>query len=156
MSAPKRNLLVGLLAVETGLVSEGQLVDALGTWRFNKAHSITDHLEARGEVTAEARARLEEMATFQIEEHQGDVEKALAAVPASTSTLESLAAMGDLDISPTLERILARSRSTEDGNPGRTSSDSAGAAARTASGSGCCGPTRAAAWARSSWLWTAS
>ena len=80
------HLLFGLLALQNGLIDQGQLVAAFQAWTRNKARSLADHLEARGDLTGARRAALEVLAAVHIETHGGDVEKSLAAVPANRST----------------------------------------------------------------------
>ena len=97
-----------------------------------------------------------------VKKHGGDVEKSLAAVPANRSTRASLAELGEPEIEATLARV-ARSKdghateSDDDNDPDRTAGLSVGAAPPAmASGSACCGRTRAAGSARCSWPWMPS
>jgi eukaryotic-like serine/threonine-protein kinase len=152
-----RHLLFGLLALQNGLIDQGQLVAAFQAWTRDKARTLADHLEARGDLTTAKRALLDALAEVHLEAHDGDVEKSLAAVPANRSTRASLAELGESEIEATLARV-ARSkngRATEaddDDDPDRTAGLSAGPAV-TASGSTCCGLMRGAGWARCSSPW---
>ena len=58
-AAADRHLLFGLLALQNGLIDQGQLMLAFQAWTRDKSKSLADHLEARGDLTgAEAgRAR---------------------------------------------------------------------------------------------------
>jgi hypothetical protein len=51
-AAADRHLLFGLLALQNGLIDQGQLVAAFQAWTRDKARSVADHLEARGDLTA--------------------------------------------------------------------------------------------------------
>jgi CheY-like chemotaxis protein len=60
--AAGRNLLFGLLALQNGLINQGQLVAAFQAWTLDKSRNLADHLEARGDLTAATRALLESLA----------------------------------------------------------------------------------------------
>ena len=50
-AAADRHLLFGLLALQNGLIDQGQLVAAFQAWTRDKSKSLADHLEARGDLT---------------------------------------------------------------------------------------------------------
>jgi hypothetical protein len=106
-----RHLLFGLLALQNGLINQGQLMLAFQAWTLDKSRSLADHLEARGDLTAAKRALLDALAEVHLQTHDGDVEKSLAAVPANRSTRASLAALGEPEIEATLARV-ARARNS--------------------------------------------
>jgi hypothetical protein len=89
-TAADRSLLLGLLALQNGLIDQGQLVGAFQAWTLDKSKSLADHLEGRGNLTASKRALLDALAEVHLEAHDGDVYKSLAAVSAGKSTRESL------------------------------------------------------------------
>ncbi len=93
-----RHLLFGLLALQNGIVNQGQLVAAFQAWTLDKSRSLADHLVERGDIDDEDRAAVERLAARHLKRHGGDVEKSLAAVPAGRSTRESLARVADADI----------------------------------------------------------
>ena len=47
-----RNLLFGLLALQTGLIDQGQLVNAFRAWTRDQTRAMADHLAARPIVEA--------------------------------------------------------------------------------------------------------
>ena len=49
-AAADRHLLFGLLALQNGLIDQVQLVAAFQAWTRDKARSLADHLEARGDL----------------------------------------------------------------------------------------------------------
>ena len=100
-----RHLLFGLLALQNGLINQGQLVLAFQAWTLDKSRSLADHLEARGDLTGARRALLEGLAEVHLDMHGGDMEKSLAAVPAGKSTREGLANLGDPAIEATLGHV---------------------------------------------------
>src|SRR5262245_41568688 len=132
-AAADRHLLFGLLALQNGLIDQGQLVAAFQAWTRDKSRSLADHLEARGDLTAAKRALLDALAEVHLEAHDGDVEKSLAVVPANRSTRASLVDLGEPEIEATLARV-ARSKNghateaDDDNDPYRTASVSVGAA----------------------------
>src|SRR5262249_36739272 len=121
-----RPLLFGLLALQNGLINQGQLLAALQAWTLDKAKSLADHLEARGDLTGAKRALLEALAEVHLEAHGGDVERSLAAVSAGKSMRESLAELGDPDIEATLGHVASGHGSTEDGAADRTATYAVG------------------------------
>jgi serine/threonine-protein kinase len=115
-----RHLLFGLLALQNGIINQGQLVAAFQAWTLDKSKSLADHLEARGDLTSAKRALLEALAEVHLEAHGGDVEKSLAAVPAGKSTREDLARLREPEIEGSLGHLGSEHRSTEDGKADRT------------------------------------
>ncbi len=126
-AAVNRNLLFGLLALQNGLIDQGQLVAAFQAWSLDKGPSLADHLVARGDLNAAQRAAIEVLATLHIEKHGGDTEKSLAAIPAGRSTRASLARIGDPDIGGTLVH-LGSGPTRDEGDTDRTAAHSVGAA----------------------------
>ena len=130
-AAADRHLLFGLLALQTGIINQGQLVAAFQAWTLDKMRNLADILVARGDLNAVQRGLLEGLADQHLQKH-GDVEKSLAAVPANRSARASLAALGEPEIEATLARV-ARSNNgpatdAEDDDPERTGTFSVGSA----------------------------
>ena len=67
-AAADRHLLFGLLALQNGLIDQGQLMLAFQAWTRDKAKSLADHLEARGDLRAPKRAGLEALAAVHVED----------------------------------------------------------------------------------------
>jgi serine/threonine-protein kinase len=99
-----RDLLFGLLALQNGLIDQGQLMLAFQAWTRDKAKSLADQFVARGDLDAEQRAGVEAMVALHVKKH-GNAEKSLAAVPANRSTRASLAALGEPEIEATIARV---------------------------------------------------
>ena len=130
-AAADRHLLFGLLALQTGIIDQGQLVAAFQAWTLDKTRNLADILVARGDLNAVQRGLLEGLADQHLQKH-GDVEKSLAAVPANRSARASLAALGEPEIEATLARV-ARSENgqatdVDVDDPERTSTFSVGSA----------------------------
>src|SRR5271154_2410972 len=94
-AAADRHLLFGLLALQNGLINQGQLDGAFQAWTLDKATSLADHLENRGDLSGARRALVEGLVAAHLEMHGGDTEKSLADVSVGGSTRESLARLGD-------------------------------------------------------------
>jgi serine/threonine protein kinase/tetratricopeptide (TPR) repeat protein len=104
MATADRNLLFGLLALQNGLIDQGALVAAFQAWTRDKARALADHLAARGDLDADARAGLDAIVALHLRKH-GDVEKSLAAVAAGRSTRERLGQLADPEIERTLAHV---------------------------------------------------
>jgi serine/threonine protein kinase/tetratricopeptide (TPR) repeat protein len=123
-----RHLLFGLLALQNGMINQGQLVAAFQGWTLDKSTGLAEHLEARGDLDADDRAAVEALVARHLKRHGGDAEKSLAAVPAGRSTRESLVRIGDPDIDATLGHVPSAHVSTVDDDADRTASYAVGTA----------------------------
>jgi eukaryotic-like serine/threonine-protein kinase len=56
---PSCDRLLGLLALQNGLIDQAQLVAAFQAWTLDKARALADQLVARGDRDADACADLE-------------------------------------------------------------------------------------------------
>jgi hypothetical protein len=122
-----RDLLLGLLALQTGLIDHTALMTAFHAWTRDKARSLADHLTALGYIDAARRVAVEALAALHVETHGGDVEKSLAAIPAGRSTREGLACVGDADVETSLAHLSrAWTQAGDDGD--RTASYAVGTA----------------------------
>jgi serine/threonine-protein kinase len=123
-----RHLLLGLLALQNGLIQPTHLVSAFHAWTSDKSRSLADHLIALGHLGTAQRAVIEALADLHVEAHGGDVDRSLAAVPAGKSTLDSLAAVRDPDIERTLGHVGPGCGPAEDTDADRTASYAVGTA----------------------------
>ncbi len=128
MAVADRHLLFGLLALQNGIINQGQLLAAFQAWTLDKAHSLADHMEARGDLTGARRALLEGLAEVHLEAHGGDAQQSLGAISAGTSARESLARIGDPEIDATLVHVGSAHGSSDDGEVDRTTSYAVGSA----------------------------
>ncbi len=124
-----RHLLFGLLALQNGLINQGQLVAAFQAWTLDKSRSLADNLEARGDLTSAKRGLVEAMVNVHLEEHGGDVERSLTTASVGSSMHQTLADLGDRDIEATLSHVASAHGSTEDAGAGHRGSHASGAAA---------------------------
>ena len=126
--AAERYLLFGLLALQNGLIDQGQLVAAFQAWTLAKSGNLADYLEAHGDLEPEDRAVIEALVARHLNRHGGNLQKSLAAVRAGKSTRESLASIGDPDIEATLGYVPSPQGSTEHGDADATTTFSVGSA----------------------------
>ena len=130
-AAADRHLLFGLLALQTGIINQGQLVAAFQAWTLDKTRSLADILDARGDLNARP-ARPAGWPRRQHLEKHGDVEQSLAAVPSNRSTRASLAELGEPEIEATLARVTrsknGQATDADDDDPERTGTYSVGSA----------------------------
>src|SRR5262245_44615373 len=122
-----RHLLFGLLALQTGLIQQAQLVAAFHAWTCDKSRPLGDHLIELGYLNAAQRAAIEALAALHVEANGGDVERSLAAIPTGRSTRESLARVGDAEVEASLAQLSPASTQA-DGDADRTASYAVGTA----------------------------
>src|SRR3954470_20568834 len=125
--AADRDLLFGLLALQNGLINQGQLVAAFQAWTLDKARALADHLVRRGDLDADDRSAVDALVARHLKKHGGDVERSLAATPAGRSTRKSLARIDDPDVADTLDR-LGPGSTQQDEDADRTASYAVGEA----------------------------
>jgi eukaryotic-like serine/threonine-protein kinase len=89
-----RHLLFGLLALQNALIDQVRRVAAFQAWTRDKAKSLADHLEIRGDLAGAKRALFEGLSEGHLEVHGGHIEKSLAAIPPNRSTLRQPCAIG--------------------------------------------------------------
>src|SRR4051794_15779106 len=99
------NLLVGLLALQNGIIDQSQLLAGFQAWALDKRRSLAEHLEARGDLNRVRKAAIEALAAVHLETHGGDIEKSLAAVPASPAARAGLSRLGEPQIEAALARV---------------------------------------------------
>jgi serine/threonine protein kinase/tetratricopeptide (TPR) repeat protein len=110
-----RDLLFGMLALQNGLIDQGQLVAAFQSWTRSRERPLAEHLVARGDLDPEQRAGVDAMVSLHLKKHGGDAERSLAAVPAGRSTREGLSRVSSPDIEASLAHLGAdASRACDD------------------------------------------
>ena len=127
--AANRDLLIGLLALQNGLVDQDVLVLAFRAWTRDKSRPIAEILAAQGAIDAGERALLEGLAAKQLSRHGGDAEKSLAALNTGRSIRASLVKIGDPDVEATLGHAARVSGATEHDAAELTTSYAAGTTA---------------------------
>ncbi len=107
------HLLFGLIALQVGLVDQGQLVAAFQAWARDKTRPLADILADRCALDAESRAAIDAMVALHIKKHGADSEKSLAAIPTNRSMREQLAALGDPELTGSITRLVSGSTDPE-------------------------------------------
>ena len=101
-SGVDRNMLFGLLALQNGLIDQGQLVAAFQAWTRDRSRALADYLVGRGDLDADDRDAVETLVSRHLKKHGGSAERSLASIAAGRSTHESLAALRNPDIEHSL------------------------------------------------------
>ncbi|WP_165253415.1 serine/threonine-protein kinase [Paludisphaera soli] len=127
MAAADRDLLYGLLALQVGLIDQGQLVASFQAWTRDKSRGLADHLGDRGALDAEQRALLEGLAAQHLRRHGGDAEESLASLAVGASTREALRRLADPEVDATIDHLGSDSTAAG-GVDDRTASFSVGTA----------------------------
>src|SRR5262245_58661532 len=126
-----RNLLFGLLALQNGLIDQGQLVAAFQAWTLDKASALADHLVGRRHLDADDRSAVEALVARHLNKHGGDVARSLAAIQAGRSTRESPPGRADPDVGGPLAHLGSATT-----HPGEESDRTASYAVGEATGDG--------------------
>ncbi len=100
-----RDLLFGLLALQNGLIDQGQLVAAFQVWTLAKERSLASHLCERGVLDTEDRAAVEALVARHLKKHGGSTAKSLASIRPATSMRRSLAGLEDTDLAASLSGL---------------------------------------------------
>ncbi|MFO0958443.1 MAG: hypothetical protein U0800_13600 [Isosphaeraceae bacterium] len=119
--AADRDLLFGLIALQSGLIDQGKLVAAFQAWTLDKSRPIAEQLVSRGDLEPDDRAAVDALVARHLKKHGGDVERSLGAVPVGRTTRERLASLADPDLDATLAHV-GREATTTDHDPDRTGS----------------------------------
>ena len=106
--ASERDLLFGLTALQTGLITEGAFVAACRSWKLDDTISLADHLASRGDLDDDDLRALETVVARGLTRRGSDAEGAIAALPGvAASTLEALASLGDPELTMTVGRLVS-------------------------------------------------
>ena len=103
--AADRELLFGVLALQVGLIDQGELVDGLRSWTGDRSRSLAEHMAEGGCLGPDDRSEVEAMVGRLLGEHGGDVGRCLAAVHVDPAATIELASIGDRELSATLDAI---------------------------------------------------
>jgi serine/threonine-protein kinase len=96
-----RNLLFGVLALQTDLLTPARFAEVCSAWALRKDTPLADLLVERGWLTAEERGHVEFLLGRKLEKHKGDAHAGLAEVT-TDPVKRSLAAVEDPDVRQSL------------------------------------------------------
>ena len=119
--AANRDMLIGLLALQNGLVDQSVLVSAFRAWSRDRSRPLADILVDQGAIDAGERSLLLGLAENHLKRHGGDAERSLAAIDAGPSTRKSLGMIGDPEIEATIGHLGKATDGTDQDAAGRTS-----------------------------------
>src|SRR5262245_14833405 len=124
---PSRDLLFGLLALQTGLINQAQLVAAFHAWTQATDRPMAAILAEQGALSAPCVTLVEGLVIEHLRRHGNDPERSLAAIGVGRSTRECLAQIGDPQLDASLAHVGSGSVAP-DGDPDRTATYSVGTA----------------------------
>src|SRR6516162_7473370 len=101
---PSRDLLFGLLALQTGLINQVQLVAAFHAWTQDRDRPMAEILATQGALEPPCLTLVEGLVLEHLRRHGSDPQRSLAALGVGPSTRECLAQIGN----PELDASLAR------------------------------------------------
>jgi tRNA A-37 threonylcarbamoyl transferase component Bud32 len=99
---PSRDLLFGLLALQTGLINQAQLVAAFHLWTQASDRPMSTILAELDALDTPSLALVERLVIEHLRRHGNDPERSLAAVCVGRSTRECLAQIGNPDLNTSL------------------------------------------------------
>jgi tetratricopeptide (TPR) repeat protein/tRNA A-37 threonylcarbamoyl transferase component Bud32 len=124
---PSRDLLFGLLALQTGLINQGQLVAAFHAWTQARDRPMAEILAEQGALATPCLTLLEGLVIEHLRRHGNDPERSLAAIGVGQSTRECLAQIGNAELDASLTHVGAGSVEL-DADADRTASYAVGTA----------------------------
>ncbi len=106
LNSADRNLLFGILSLQSGIITESQLLIAMNRWTIQKQKSLAEILCDSGALTSEQMRLMEPMADAHIRLHQGSSEAALRSLTFVPDIAESLrGGIPDADVQVSLDRF---------------------------------------------------
>jgi eukaryotic-like serine/threonine-protein kinase len=97
-----RNLLFGILAVQSGFCTATQLVEAMNAWTLAKQRPLGDILLEHGFLLQDEHDLIAALVAKQLAKHGGDVDKSLAALSPTPRFAAQLARIADADVQQSL------------------------------------------------------
>ena len=99
-----RNLLFGVLALQTDLIDSSQFADACATWAIRKSVALADILIERGWITTSDKADVEKLMERKLKRHGDDLQATLDAV-ADAGVREVMLTMEDSELRRSIGRL---------------------------------------------------
>jgi serine/threonine-protein kinase len=101
MSA-KRNLLLGILALQNNFINRTELLAGFNAWVEDKSKSLGALLLEQKALSAEQLALLEALVTEHLRQHDNDADRSLAALSSISAARQELARIADPDVQASL------------------------------------------------------
>ncbi len=108
------NLLLGILALQTGFISQEALLAAMHAWILVKDKSLGQILVEQGSLAGEDRPVLEALVQKHVQRHGNDSGQSLASVHALASVGEELRQFSDPEVAASLAHVGALAPPAED------------------------------------------
>jgi serine/threonine-protein kinase len=124
---PARDLLFGLLALQTGLINQAQLVAAFHAWTQARDRPMAEILAKQGALESPCLTLVEGLVVEHLRRHGSDPDRSLAALGVDRSTRECLAQLGNPELDASLAQVGAGPTEHE-ADPDRTATYSVGTA----------------------------
>lgn len=105
-----RNLLVGTLGLQMGLITDSQLIRAMQAWILRKNEDIESLLLEQEAIQVEAKDFLKALAERYLSLHQNDPTISLATLSSQGKLHEKLKDLGDDDVSISVTQLQSRSK----------------------------------------------
>ena len=100
-----RNLLFGILAVQTDFISESDLIAAMNAWLLDKQRPLDEYLVENGALDPATHSVIEALVDKHVEKHTGDTARSLEALHATASLQNNLAVFKDRDVQASLGHL---------------------------------------------------
>jgi eukaryotic-like serine/threonine-protein kinase len=100
-----RDLLCGLLALQTGLINQSQLVAAFRAWTQHRDRTMAEILAEQGALETPCLTIVEGLVIEHLRRHGSDPDRSLAAIGVVRSTCEYLARIGDGELDASLAKV---------------------------------------------------
>src|SRR5262249_39977108 len=125
MMSAKRNLLLGMLALQNNFIDRTQLLAAFNAWTENRSKPLGVLLVEQKALCAEHHVLLEALTDAHLQRHDDDPDRSLAALSPAGSARHDLEQIGDVELQASLV-VLPRSDALpahpSDGDPYATAS----------------------------------
>lgn len=119
--ANDRNLLFGLQALQNGLITEDNLIEALKQWSFSKDAPLGDILIRQNIVSRQLVDQLDLMIDQQLALFDGDAQRGLATLSSVNHVAQAIQRnIDDEDVHQSLAPVLGEGTTTEDADATRT------------------------------------
>jgi serine/threonine protein kinase len=100
-----RHVLLGLLAVSLGVITDEQLLAAMAVWVADKARPLDAVLAEQQALTPERQKLLHALVEEHLRQHGGDPQQSLASLSAVASVKQQLAKIADAEVEASLENV---------------------------------------------------
>ncbi|MSR58165.1 MAG: serine/threonine protein kinase [Planctomycetaceae bacterium] len=100
-----RNLLFGIIALQSDFLTREQLVAGFDAWVHDKSRTLAEILVSQGALSPDDREILERLVGKFLEKHAGDAEKSLAALSSASQVRLDLERLNDPDLGASLGHV---------------------------------------------------